>query len=215
MSCESGCPNPASPFRSPFPILVAMGAAEPRGDGDRGSLCPHPPQMRSLTLASTFLPAELRDGAVGMSWESPVGHDPELTRCHGYSDAMRTQCKAVLGWTSQTGRTGDTKSWRKSPGRSLGDPNFCQEGDRYTHSVPRDGNLVSQNFILKNWLLPSWGTVADATLAERWEGCTVPSGLGSDEMDFWDGAEEEHLCCWDRNAQVLCWSSQDFPSFTC
>lgn len=36
VSCESGCPNPASSFLSPFPILVAVGAAEPRGDGDRG-----------------------------------------------------------------------------------------------------------------------------------------------------------------------------------
>lgn len=60
--------------------------------------------------------------------------------------------------------------WRKAlaekPRKSLGDPNCCQEEDGYTHSVPRNGNLVSQNFILKNWLLPSWGTVADATLAE-------------------------------------------------
>lgn len=29
----------------------------------------------------------------------------------------------------------------------------------------------------------------------------MPSGLGYDEVDFWDGAEEEHLCCWGRDAQ--------------
>lgn len=72
VSCESGCPNPASSFRSPFPILVAVGTEEPRGDGNRGSLCPHPPQTRSLTLASTFLPPELSEGAggdeLGISW---------------------------------------------------------------------------------------------------------------------------------------------------
>lgn len=53
-----------------------------------------------------------------------------------------------------------------------------------THLVPRNGNLVSQNFFLKNWLLPSWGTVADAALAEQWKGCPVPSSLGYDKVDF-------------------------------
>lgn len=76
VSCESGCPNPASSFRSPFPILVAVRAEEPRGDGDRGSLCPHPPQTHSLTLASTFLPPELSDGAggdeLGISWRDTI-----------------------------------------------------------------------------------------------------------------------------------------------
>lgn len=71
VSCESGCPNPASSFHSPFPILVAVGAEEPRGDGDRGSSAlthhKHVPWLQLFCLLSSVMEQ------VVMSWESPGG----------------------------------------------------------------------------------------------------------------------------------------------
>lgn len=44
----------------------------------------------------------------------------------------------------------------------------------------------------------------------------MPSGLGCDEVDFWDGAEGEHFCCWDRDAQILLLGAiRIFSPFAC
>lgn len=39
----------------------------------------------------------------------------------------------------------------------------------------------------------------------------MPSGLGYDEVDFWDGAEERAFCCWDRDAHILLLEQSGFP----